>query len=217
MPKFALLACLAFSSLSAFSCAKLKGDETVKVSQLVVPPDEATPEERAMLDKTLTEIEKLTGEVGRAQSFRALPVLVTTESPKETLRYAACYSEEGRGRFITVNRFVLEKEKYFAAGSEESTLFQVLLHEIGHCYFGRTHDDTQISLHKLRAVLKEGNVERGLALRSLNSSAMHSKNLMVISHLKRYYVAEIIGLVPAPDLPAVSRYTNYTFVERNPE
>ncbi len=217
------LACLLLASFAVFSCAKLKSPETKKVSHLVVPADEATLEEGEAIEKNLAEIERLASELGRPQSFHPLPVLVTTEDFKDSERLAACYSEEGRGRFILINRVVFENEHRLRKEAKMSTLFHVLLHEIGHCYFARAHSDKEIDLkkHKVRVKIPTDNSNLSelheVPLLSLNSSAMHTKNMFMIMDLRKFYVAEIIGLVPTPGVDSLMVFSNLDIVERDPK
>lgn len=43
---------------------------------------------------------------------------------------------------IVVSRKALDEEK---ENTRSSLLFGLLLHEIGHCYFGRAHDDVAVT------------------------------------------------------------------------
>lgn len=217
MPFSARTALLVLAVFCTLSCAK-QDDSKTKVSALVVPADEATEQEREIIDRTLTELEQLSAELGQARSFRSIPVLVTSEKPEDSRRYAACFLEGGKGKFIQVNRQVLRREKDIFKGTT-STFFQVLLHEIGHCYYGRHHLDDQIDVSKYHVSQPEGDHSRRreIAILSFNGSAMHSKNMIVLNVMKKYYVAEIIGLVPALNVRALQDFTPFTFVERKPE
>jgi|GEM_PF-5099742 len=217
MPLFSRLLFPLLAALCVFSCAKDKGGNA-KVSSLVVPTDEATELERRIIDDTLTDIEKLSSELGHSKSFRSIPVLVTSERPEDSGRFAACYSEDGQGKFIQVNRQVLRKEKEIFMGTT-STFFQILLHEIGHCYFGRKHLDDQIDVSAYRVVLPHEHSEKEteFGIHSVNASAMHSKNMIVPNVLKKYYVAEVIGLAASRDVPALQSYSPLTFTLRGLE
>ncbi len=211
MAFFFKLTCLVLACLVFFSCAKLKEPKTVKVSQLVVPADEASASERQIIDKTLTEIEGVAASLGRPQQFRRIPVLVSSEELASNHRFAACFSEEGQGRFIQVNRKVLDRESELQERRDHlSTLFQVLLHEIGHCYFAREHSDESIDLRR-HEVSKASYRYSG---RSLNFSSMHSRNVFMIDQLRSYYVAELLGLVPVPSIEALRTYGELSIVER---
>lgn len=204
------LALLLIACAGLCACAKDKKRDVVAGS-LPVPADEATAQERAQIASTVKEIETLAGELARPQAFRSLPVVVTTESMAETKRAGACFMENGRGKFILVNREVFREEARMAAGRFQTTLFRVLLHEIGHCYLGRDHLETRISGQgrKLRFHRREPGKKAfdDLFSSDYNVSSMESQSLVMPLALKKYYVAELLGLFRAASLNDIAEYT----------
>ena len=197
---FALLV----ATLALSACAKEKANDVVEAAELPVPADQATEKERAQIASTVKEIESIAGELARPQKFQGLPILVTTEDMLEAKRAGACYFERGKGKFILVNRAVFEEEERLSAGGLQTTLFRVLLHEIGHCYLGRHHLETKISGQgrKLR-YSREGRPARfqnEYFFSDYNVSSMESQSLLMPLALKRYYVAELLGLYRAATL-----------------
>ncbi len=188
-----------------------KGDVRQHPSSLAIPADEATAEERKQIDSTLLEIETLAGELGRPQSFRSLPIVVSTESMAKTERAGACYLENGRGRYILVNRVVLREEERLVGIGLQSTLFRVLLHEIGHCYFGRDHLEDKLSERGRRLRFPADRFRRRPEFSELNVSSMESRTLLLPIALKKYYVAEILGLFRARSLAELAQYTGADF------
>jgi hypothetical protein len=208
LPRLSLRLATALAlSLLCLACAKEREGDFVSAASVTVPADEATPEERERINATLDEIEALAGQLARPQSFRSLPVIVTTESMAESHRAGACYFENGRGKFILVNRVVLRQEERLRTVGLESTLFRVLLHEIGHCYFGREHLEEKISQKGRRLRFAPDRQERRPVFEEFNVSSMESKTLLIPLALKKYYVAEILGLFRARSLEDLAAYT----------
>lgn len=216
MPFFrpSLALALALACGVAAGCAKEKARDQVNAPAVPVPADEATPEERKQIERTLSEIETLAGELARPQAFRRLPVLVTTEDMQETKRAGACYMEGGKGKFILVNRMVLRQEEWLSQVGLQTTLFRVLLHEIGHCYLARDHLDDRVARvqgKKLRFAPNQRKHRH--ELEDFLVSSMESQSLLMPLPLKKYYVAELLGLFRARSLAELAEYTGAESIE----
>jgi hypothetical protein len=183
--------------LGLASCAK---DEAAR--RLPLPADEATSEERAAIDATLTRIEGLTVELGHPHAFRDLPVILTTDDRTYTDHPAGCVSVDGAPQFILVKRTVLLNEARIAEGGAESTLFRVLLHEIGHCYFHRSHEEAHISQdgEMIELTVGEDGAGSHLDYAVLDATVMVPETLTLPVALEKYYVAELLGLARAKSL-----------------
>jgi hypothetical protein len=177
-------------------------------TDIAVPADEATPAQRAQIDKTLSEIESITADLGRAATFRALPILVTKDRQYITEARGACVRANGVPKFLLLRPEVVEFERGMAGNSKATSLFSALLHEIGHCYYGREHDNALIQLDRshiwMKARQESEDYEENWA--SLDASVMSAEKLLMPRALERYYVAELIGLVPDRTLDAVALY-----------
>lgn len=202
------LLALALACGLAAGCAKERPKDQVNAASVPVPADQATAEERKQIEDTIAEIETLAGELARPQAFRRLPVLVTTEDMQDTKRAGACFLENGKGKFILVNRVVLRQEEWLSKVGLQSTLFRVLLHEIGHCYFARDHLEDRVTRVKGRRLRFAPN-ERRLRpeLEDFLVSSMESQSLLMPLALKKYYVAELLGLYRARSLAELAEYT----------
>lgn len=193
------------------SCAK--SDDVVE-SPPAMPADEATADERLRIQHTLDEIEGLAAALGRPQQFRSLPILVTTEDQNAAKRAGACFTVNGRGRYIIVNRNVLRQEEVLSAAGVENTLFRVVLHEIGHCYLGRDHMGDQIFQAGRRISWRRKGGEVGFP--SLNVSSMEPHTLTMPNVLKKYYVAELLGLERATVLGDLATHASFAYEESGP-
>jgi hypothetical protein len=201
-----LLALLAFSALS---CARGREDS----QSLPLPDDEATLSEREQINAALERIEALTAELGQARSFRELPIVVTSRHDY-THHPAACVSLNGKAQFILIRPEVLSAERMLWSDNLDTTLFRVLLHEIGHCYFQRDHDDTRIAsdLHFIQMKVRRRNSEERRLYSMLDVSVMASDSLELPVPLEKYYVAELLGLKRATRLADFRAYGSFQFV-----
>jgi hypothetical protein len=173
---------------------------------LPTPTDEATTDQKAMIGDTLSKIEATTTALGQPHSFRSLPVIVTSEKHYLSESKGACIKLGRRPQFILVSPAVLEFEKRLAPDSKSSTLFPVLLHEISHCYFLRSHDSAKINLEgsAISLLTKANNGEE--VVQSLDASVMAPDTLVMECQLERYYVAEVLGLAKSRNLEALNTF-----------
>jgi hypothetical protein len=205
-------------SLALFACSKGADDVHSHHGNIAPSVDVSTPEERRIIDQNLSEIENLAAELGKPQRFRSIPIKVTEESMLEANRAGYCVIVNGSGSEINVNRRVLDEEKKMAAEGVEVTLFRVLLHEIGHCYLGRGHFNAKIEYrgrHFQWNRKDEG--KRPVHFPFLNVSSMEERTLIMPVALKRYYVAEILGLARATSVFDLRDYADISVVDLDPD
>ncbi|MGZ3657257.1 MAG: hypothetical protein ACXVB9_02690 [Bdellovibrionota bacterium] len=209
--KFSALALILFIGLCACSGGN---DAKTQAKRLPLPTDEATSEERSQLDATLTQIEGITRDLGHPQTFRSIPVILTTDDHTYTDHPAGCVSSGGVPQFILVKRVVLENEARISEGQVESTLFRVLLHEIGHCYFSRQHEDAPIFEvgKNIELSVKRGNVGGKIQYPMLDATVMEPQNLTLPIALEKYYVSEILGMGRAKTLADLAAYAPLRYV-----
>lgn len=180
------------------------------VPNLTPPTDEATRQQRALIDSTLTNIEATTSALGSPHTFRTLPVLVTSDTKYISEAKGACVKSGGHPQFILLRPAVLDFESHLPADSETTSLFPVLLHEIGHCYFSREHDDALIrsSGFEISFSSKHGETAIDERAESLDASVMSPDKLLMPIALSRYYVAEVMGQVRHRTLEAVAAHAS---------
>ncbi len=205
MPRLFLFLCV----LALLSCTSQPSESTGAgagtgaKSTLVIPADEASAEERAEIESALREIESVAAELSAPRDFHRLPVIVTT-AENFTDHPAACVSENGEGRFILLKPSVIEQEKEERKSGRHSALLRVLLHEIGHCYFGREHETAQIQSPGY--VIEIESAAGPIYYHSLDVSVMVKESLVIPTPLERYYVAELLGLTRAESLADIAAF-----------
>jgi hypothetical protein len=168
---------------------------------IVMPNDESTAYERRVIKRTTKKIEAIAYNLGKEETFESIPVLVTTEDPSVTKRWGYCqWDENGKGVFIVLNREVFQKD---LENDRLHFVFGVLLHEIGHCYFGRKHDTAVIKKPGYKISIETFDADGGttITIDEFPVSIMYSKSSLVGSpltgvptSLEHYFVAEILGL-----------------------
>lgn len=191
---------LCASTLLLAACAREAPPAAAPVASAVtVPADQARPEERQQIETALGEIETIAAELGRPRGFHSLPVVLAADDDQTvTNRVAACVSENGIGQFIVIKRIALTREATAAELGMDSVLFRILLHEIGHCYFQRGHDDAYVEAEGKELLIDQPTrAGRRFPYRSLDASAMATNSLSLPIALKKYYVAELLGLARA--------------------
>jgi hypothetical protein len=167
-------------------------DDAKKNARLAPPADESTGEQRASMNSTLDRIEALTRELGQPRTFRDLPIVVTTAN-SYTDHPAACVSLAGKGQFILIKPSVFDDDAEVQAEGAEDELFRVLLHEIGHCYFNRQHEEDRLfAADKVVEISADGGGTATYPI--LDASIMVPEELTAPVALEKYYVAELLGI-----------------------
>jgi hypothetical protein len=164
-----------------------------------VPNDESTQEERDRINSTLEKIENLAQKFGYSGKFRRLPISVITEDSNITHRIGYCaWDESGDGRFIALNRIIFQQDQPI---TRFDTVFDVLLHEIGHCYFKRMHDSEIVKKdgYAIEVLLVDSTGGTQMYFDELPISAMYTKSSIEGSPLTKlpvtfeeYFVSEIV-------------------------
>jgi hypothetical protein len=170
-----------------------------------VPADEATSEQRAQVEALKAELEGDFAAAGLPTNLDRIPVVVADLGDRYV---GACYKDdEGRPLVIALHPRALS----FQVPSGYLTLAYItLLHEVGHCYFNRVHEEDVISQAGTMAKLKVANGEEAISERKflrLRASVMNDTNHEAIPEgLRQYYVAEILGQARAHDWQGLAAF-----------
>jgi hypothetical protein len=106
-----------------------------KVDLSPLPEDIATPLERERLEEVLADLGHSFAAEGVSLDLTQVPVIVA-DHPQFA---GICYLDhKKRPRAISIDRTIVNRHEL---PYRMSDLHTVLLHEIGHCYFGRDHED----------------------------------------------------------------------------
>lgn len=207
-----------FVAALSCGCAKLEeltGREVHGASS--VPESKATADEQAAIDTTLDEISNLTEKFGPRKTFDTIPIVVNDEDMNKTKRGGFCSYGPS---YISINKAV------FKPGSDdESNLFNILLHEIGHCYFGRAHDQTTFFKDGFWVSVTTRDYVRRRATSQLENEICVS--MMCTSsqstgltkpptpyQLREYYVGEILQKIRARKLSDFEKFGDVQFLAK---
>lgn len=171
-----------------------------------MPTDFATTAERAAIQSSLSAISEMMAKLGKPNKLDRIQILVM--KPTRQKLHGICVQRK-KSRYILIARSVLDKHLSEDTSNEvDERLFMVLLHEIGHCYFGREHDDALVASvpgSSLTTETVRGRTIHMFQRTEVPASVMHSTGAE--GHgLKEYYVAELLGLARARNWKDLERY-----------
>lgn len=188
-----------------------------------LPEDEATPEERATIEKTVTYLTQLFKENGYKGSFDKMPILVSSEDPAETGWAGRCENiGVAAGRYIVLTRQLFEQD---LKDDTKSQVTSALLHEIGHCYFARHHEHELISSPEY-AITVEYAGERGgnqglvdgipASIMYITSGEQKYSSIVTSNReLQTYYVRELLGLERLRNMNDLSKFKSVRALKKS--
>lgn len=168
-----------------------------------IPANIASFDESYAIEYVIDDIEKLFKQMHISVNIRAIPIIVTNN-----------IAGDGRCQLSLETSAILIHPNVFNNDDNDPNLNQiprlwsVILHEIGHCYFFRSHEEKNILapedhmfLFKSKIATPNG-YECHYALRSSWKSTVMGQNSLSITpeNLKRFYVQELVGMNPNPSL-----------------
>lgn len=149
---------------------------------MLLPSDQATKEEKEILSHAIDEIQAGFTENGVNVNIRSIPYHVSTKLPSE-IAGICVYKENGDPVGIAINRRVLQ-EWAIKTPTYYGFLYKALLHEVGHCFFQREHDDGHLEIP-----------DNLLSEDVIDLSVMVDGGRAIIPNvLWPYYVREVAGL-----------------------
>ena len=163
------------------------------------PVDVGTLEDHAKIQQTALEIEKVAASLGKGKDFHSFPVFVVGKNTPHAMGSAYCLSDSsGHGVYIGIRRHLLEETAEMNAnGFGKSRLFLILLHEYGHCLFGRAHDTELLRQPNTRINLQADPASSVFqSVVALPPTCMYPNAYIteLPDSLKKYYVGELFGL-----------------------
>lgn len=159
-----------------------------------IPKSEATSSEQEAIVQTIAEIQNLADSMGLHQNFKNIPVVVISEDKFNRKAQAYCeHRRGGGGLYVAIMKSTMDEYlMLFKPHGKNSFLFMLLVHEFGHCYFGRGHNE-ETSLSSSGSMVPSS----AMMIRSHNLLGMHELS----ETMKIYYIAEVAGLISPQDLP----------------
>lgn len=221
IPFSSILVTLILGLMTGVGCTKMEDSLGLPSSEegSSAPSNKGTPAEEALVNSIVDEIQNIAQKIGVKEDFHALPIIISDEDPAISKRWAYCsWTGDHEGEYIVLNKSLFAEKQ---EPHKLSTLFGVILHEIGHCYFKRSHEEKVAKKNNILFRIDfEDPMEAPLYLEEFPVTVMdvHAEggksNLSQLpSRLKKYYVAEVMGLtrINEPEdarvLPGVSLVT----------
>lgn len=114
-----------------------------QANNIVLPSNEATEAENQILSGVLDKLQADFDAIGVDVDLRSIPYHVATMD--NSLGGYCVYKADGTPTGIAINHAIFN---YWPTETETQygPIYRILLHEIGHCFFGRDHDDGMLTL-----------------------------------------------------------------------
>ena len=179
-----------------------------------LPQDTSTPEEKQKIASALAIIEKDLSDGGVYKNLNAVRIIVADFD--DTSTKGRCYQrDDGTPVAIVLNHEILAQDSH-----DDNLMpwyFTVLLHEVGHCYFDRKHENEMISLGNQELVfpLTVDKKKAEYTMSWISPTVMNvNGGRMILKNLRGYYVKEIANLDRAHSWEDFAPYANLTIRDR---
>jgi hypothetical protein len=191
----------------------LQNGEAENLPPLIVPEDQATEVEREAIEQTLKQITKYTKQWGKDMDYHRLPIILRVrDNPSENVAGRCHYDYDMNGHYIEVFKDVVpvgvvRRDKNFS-----SELFIVLLHEIGHCYYNRAHENKLIKRDGYEFVfpLPDESISGEVYFPELPATIMvDTWSVGIPRSLEKYYVGEVLGVVRANTPEELQKFARF--------
>jgi hypothetical protein len=168
----------------------------VEKQKKITPSTSATVSEQEDINHTLDEIQTLADQLNLNQDFKNFPVVVLVEDSLRRKAQAYCeYKSSGGGQYIAIMRSTMaEYQLLYKPHGQNSFLFMLLVHEFGHCFYGRSHSDN----------ITQNSVGENVPLSAMLTTSPNLLGMKNIPSSKRlYYLSEIAGIVTSQNFPVL--------------
>ncbi|MFL5784376.1 MAG: hypothetical protein ACJ76H_07210 [Bacteriovoracaceae bacterium] len=180
-----------------------------------VPANEASPEVRAEITDELVQLEKDFDSIGVKINLQEMPVVV---SPLPFGVVGRCqYAEKEKGAYIILSPLLFPREEYLPLDAYlyEKDFVRVLIHEIGHCYFHRQHEEPKFleSSGNSFELHYEGTdvVEDKIPVSVMPAESIYR----MPKALKLYYLSELAGKARLTDAVILRQFADFSIVSNS--
>jgi len=179
-------------------------DQDRRPLALKVPASLATKDDNQEIQKTISEIQSIADKIRLQRDFSSFPIVIVDKYPGPLDNVAAfCQqAEDGGGVYIGIikeyfDHYIKEIQPKYG----NAFLYILLVHEIGHCFYNRGHEETRVRVPGKNIFFQRetDSNEYDLISGELPVSAMSSEALSLLSGhfmpegVKEYFLAEIAG------------------------
>lgn len=162
-----------------------------EMNSIVLPANQATAEESEILSAALVKIQSDFDEAGVRVKLRSIPYRVATL--ERSVAGYCMYRGDGSPVGIVINKNVF-RDWETETPTHYGLIYKVLLHEIGHCFFHRAHDDDIFEIPWGLLFLKgpddEFHNEEYIELSAMKDGG----KAQIARSLWPYYIREVAGL-----------------------
>jgi hypothetical protein len=180
-----------------------------------VPANQASPQVRAEISDELVQLEKDFDSIGVKINLHEMPVVV---SPLPFGVVGRCqYGEKEKGVYIILSPLLFPREEFLPldAFMYEKDFVRVLIHEIGHCYFHRQHEEPKFLQSSGNAfeLHYEGTdvVEDKIPVSVMPAESIYR----MPKALKLYYLSELAGKAKLTDPVDLRQFADFTIVSNS--
>lgn len=190
------------------------GDENALQNNGDVFQDEASAQEKDLIAETMQSIKGYAAEFNVDTDLNRIPIVVTTrkELPKNVP--SLCIRNGNVGAKIVLQKSFFTARVYDKDTGLASPLFNLLIHEIGHCYMNRNHESAVLKkkgyMAEFEIVSRKG--KERVRYYSVQATMMHNTYFAMPKVLEKYYVGEIFGKYRAKTLEDLQQFYDFRIV-----
>ncbi len=182
-----------------------------------MPVNQASLEVKSEIAEEIEKLQKDFDDLNVSIDLQRLPVIV---SPLPFGVVGRCqYGSNDKGAFIILSPNLFGQVEYLPLdGSQfEKEFVRVLIHEIGHCYFGRMHEAPEFlempgSSFELR---HEGSA---VIFDKIPSSVMPAESVYRMPKaLRKYYISELVGKARLSNSAVLGEFADFLMIRHNPD
>lgn len=168
-----------------------------------IPSDMATTLEHQQIQQIVLDLEQNFKTIGLEINLNKIPIIVT-----DTISGDGKCMQAENSQNILIHKRLFKSENLDPNLNQISRLWSVIAHEIGHCYFGRTHEEKNIfpysgfvfqSINKIRT--QDTYLCFNVFTQVWPGTLMGAQGLSVVPQgLKTFYLKELIGRLNHPQI-----------------
>lgn len=177
--------------------------------------DESSPEERQLLAENMAAIQAYASELSVKFDLSAIPVFVTTKWDVTKHGNGLCVYDGRKGLKIYIKKDYFTADVFDRDTGFSSNIFNLLVHEIGHCHMLRKHEHNYLFKDGYKAKFKIQNSKETFAISYYSvpvSMMVDDDSFRIPKSLEKYYVGEIFGRFRAKNLEELQEKYGFEIV-----
>ncbi|UOF01976.1 hypothetical protein [Bdellovibrio reynosensis] len=186
-------------------------DDSNKSDSIV---DEASLQERDLINEQMNLIKQYAADFAIPEDLNRIPIVVVKNAEVIKRASSGCLYAGSKGLKIVLSKNFFTQRVYEKDTGFASPLFNLLIHEIGHCYKNRQHEFGVLRKkgYKAQFKIQAGNQTRLVSYYSVQATMMHNTYFQMPKNLEKYYVGEIFGKWRAQSLEELQGHYDFEIV-----